>query len=402
MASKIVVVGGSSPFTVELCHRVGETSLRDEPCELMLHGRDTQALASIRTFAEAALPGWKVATTTILDEALDRATIVVHQARYGGLAGRFQDEVLARELRTLSDETMGPGGLQAGLRIAHEVREFGARVARQCPEAWVLNLVNPLGISTALIAQEGVQRCLGVCELPTVTHRRLAFLLDVDPRALDWDYAGLNHRGFLYNLACAGRDVLGELVAALRTHEDGDDIWGITADMIASFQAVPLKYFRLFNGAPIHAEGRSHMLADIRSQALAELKQAPTRYPPSLKNRDMPWYQHALVPTMSALMGRVPPIVCTANLLMSDGTVSERIVTVEQGRVTERLCAPPPPKVGAWLDCFARHEQAVVTAIRHPTRASVAMALKLDPLLSCAQADAAINLIDLNEEVCHE
>ncbi|CCD36715.1 putative glycoside hydrolase [Candidatus Paraburkholderia kirkii UZHbot1] len=115
----LAVIGGSSPFTVELFHQLALTELREQPYALSLHGRNFDALELVRYFAAATLPAWRILATPDLDEALADANIVVHQARYGGLEGRFQDELLAATLDTLVDETLGPGGLHIAVLLGH-------------------------------------------------------------------------------------------------------------------------------------------------------------------------------------------------------------------------------------------------------------------------------------------
>ncbi|KMZ13619.1 6-phospho-beta-glucosidase [Candidatus Burkholderia humilis] len=236
--STLAIVGGRSPFTIELFHQLALTELREQPYELRLHGRNLDALELVRYFAAATLPAWRILATSDLDGALDDADIAVHQAGYGGLEGRLQDERLAASLNTLVDETLGPGGLQAALRIAEGVLAFSSTALRRCPDAWILNLVNPLGISTSLIAGTGLKFCLGLCELPIVTHRLIADLLGVTVPELVWDYVGLNHRGFLYNLRVRDENMLPEL-SALCDEPADDGVCGIGSYLIGQLDAVP-------------------------------------------------------------------------------------------------------------------------------------------------------------------
>lgn len=392
--STLVVVGGSSPFTVELLHQVALTKLREQSFELRLQGRDNDALELIKRFAAATLPTWRILATPDLDKALEGADIVVHQARYGGLKGRFQDERLAARLNTLVDETLGPGGLQAALRIAQGVQSFSSTALRRCPDAWILNLVNPLGISTSLIAGTGLQLCLGLCELPTITHRHVANLLGINTCELAWDYVGLNHRGFLYNLKAGGVNVLPRLLQILLDRGAQYGVWGIGAELISQLDAVPLKYFSILSGQPIHAPGRAHTLKQIRERAYQELHHKPAVYPPSIRTRSMPWYEHAVVPAIAALLGHAPPLISTANIGISKGIAEEKLVRLDQGNLTIKSAGHPSPLVAAWMDRFRRHEASVLTATRCRTRDAVITALELDPLLSSDQVQLAANLLN--------
>ncbi|KND54532.1 putative glycoside hydrolase [Candidatus Paraburkholderia kirkii] len=343
----LAIIGGSSPFTVELFHQLALTELREQPYELRLHGRNRDALELVRYFAAATLPAWRILATPDLDEALADADIVVHQARYGGLEGCFQDERLAATLDTLVDETLGPGELQAALRIAEGVRAFSSTALRQCPDAWILNLVNPLGISTSLIAGTGLQGCLGLCELPIVMHRLIADLLGVTVPELAWDYVGLNHRGFLYNLRVGDENVFPRLGTAPRDERVENGVFGIGSEVIAELDAVPLKYFRMLNGQPIHELGRAHALKKVRDRAYQELRQRPAAYPPSIRARSMPWYEHAVVPTIAVLLGHALSITCTANIGSSGDIAQERMVRLDRSKLTIKSPGQPPPLVAA-------------------------------------------------------
>src|SRR5207237_6521899 len=102
-----------------------------------------------------------------LDEAADGAAVIVNQIRFGGLEGRARDEALASRFQLPADETMGPCGLSAALRVVPRIRELAAELGRRCPDAWVLNLSNPLSITTrVMIRAGGPARSVGLCELP--------------------------------------------------------------------------------------------------------------------------------------------------------------------------------------------------------------------------------------------
>src|SRR5688572_21455959 len=96
---KLVVVGGSSPFTLGLIQSIANCGDRQLAGELALQGRSTDALRLVAEHARHVLKefGWRVKATTELSECLDGATIVIHQNRYGGMHGRMADEQFAGE-----------------------------------------------------------------------------------------------------------------------------------------------------------------------------------------------------------------------------------------------------------------------------------------------------------------
>ena len=202
-------------------------------------------------------------------------------------------------------------------------------------------------------------------------------------------------RGFLYNLRVGDENVLPRLVTALCDERTGNGVCGIGPELIAQLDAVPLKYFRMLNGQPIHEPGRAHALKKVRERAYQELLQRPAVYPPSVRARSMPWYEHAVVPIIAVLLGHAPSITCTANIGSSGDIAQERMVRLDRSKLTIKSPGQPPPLVAAWMDRFRRHEESVLTATRCRTRAAVVAALKLDPLLCCDQVRIAADLIDV-------
>src|SRR5262245_55726071 len=107
MLPRLTVLGGSSPFTVALLESIALSPIPIPPHELVLHGRNVNNLQLVRNYAEVRLAhaGWQIEATTSIARALDRAHIVLHQIRYGGLAGRELGERLAAKFNLPADET---------------------------------------------------------------------------------------------------------------------------------------------------------------------------------------------------------------------------------------------------------------------------------------------------------
>ncbi|CAH2802710.1 MAG: hypothetical protein CBHOC_4113 [uncultured Caballeronia sp.] len=105
------------------------------------------------------------------------------------------------------------------------------------------------------------------------------------------------------------------------------------------------QYFRMLSGQLIHEPGRAHALKKVRELAYQELFQRPAVYPPSVRARNMPWYEHAVVPTIAVLLGHAPSITCTANIGGSDDIAQERMVRLDRSKLTIKSPGQPPPLV---------------------------------------------------------
>jgi 6-phospho-beta-glucosidase len=375
--SRLAVIGGSSPFSAALIDALAQHGPAIAPRELVLQGRSPRELAVIGDYAERRLAplGWSTAIARRLDRALDGAEIVLHQPRYGGLELRAQGEDLCARHAAPADETLGPAALLSALRTRAAVDDFAATASRHAPEAWILNLTNPLSLVTARIARAGL-RCIGLCELPEVTLGEVARVLEIPPAALAWQYGGLNHRGFLYDLRSDGLDRLLELVARLASERIG----GIASETIERLHAVPLKHFRMVvepDTSPIH---RADELSALRRKIVAELEQSRDASPPSLSERYMEWYPRAVAPLLAALDAE-RPAVHVATLTDDDGIARETKVEVCARQVRRLGARPAPPEAQRWIDTFERHEAAVLAAVEQPTARHVERALELDPTL---------------------
>jgi 6-phospho-beta-glucosidase len=378
LAAKLTILGGSSPFTAALVDALKAAHPAVPPQVLGLYGRNRSHLDLVGRYAETHLGalGWTVRTTTCCAEALSDATCVIHQIRYGGMAGRAADERLAQAHGVPADETLGPAGLAAALRMVPALHDLSALIGRSCPGAWVLNLTNPLSIATAVLSRDGVRHCVGLCELPWYTLREACRFLGLPARAVRWGYSGLNHRGFIHELVYQGRDYLTALPGLLGEERLG----GITAAEITELAAIPLKHFQLLRRRGAAGGGRAEYLLRLQANLFAEMRASVSRSPPSLTKRYLEWYPGAVVPVLAALAagdGR-PEVV---NVWREGDVAWEVRARIFPGRY-EILPVPQPSEaVRRWLEVFAAHERAALAAALAPTRERIENALAADPVV---------------------
>lgn len=247
---RLAVLGGGG-FRVPLVHRA---LLADrEPgrvTELVLHDLDADRLAAIGRVlaqqAEGEPDPIQVTVTTDLDEALTGATFVFSAIRVGGLEGRVVDEQVALGEGVLGQETVGAGGIAYGLRTVPVAVAIARRVAAVAPDAWVINFTNPAGMVTEAMSRHLGNRVIGICDSPVGLGRRVARALGIDPATAWFDYAGLNHLGWLRGVHVGGRDLLPKLLAdpeALHSFEEGR-LFG--ADWLRTLGAIPNEYLHYY------------------------------------------------------------------------------------------------------------------------------------------------------------
>jgi 6-phospho-beta-glucosidase len=217
--------------------------------DVVLYDTDAARLDVMASvLASASVDAPRVTVTTLLDVALEGADFVFSAIRVGGLAARVQDERVALDLGVLGQETTGAGGIAYGLRTVPVARWIAERVRAVAPDAWVINFTNPAGMITEAMRSVLGDRVVGICDTPITMAKRAARLLGVQPHtALDLDYVGLNHLGWLRGMRVDGVDLLPQLLAddALLGATEEGQLFGL--EWIREIGALPNEYLYYYD-----------------------------------------------------------------------------------------------------------------------------------------------------------
>jgi 6-phospho-beta-glucosidase len=248
---KLTVLGGGG-FRVPLVYRalgdaeadggarIDEVVLHDVSADRLRLMRSV--LAHVESEASAAAP--RVTATTDLAEAVRGADFVFSAIRVAGLRGRVCDERSALDAGVLGQETTGAGGVCYGLRTVPEALRIAAIIRDVAPEAWTINFTNPAGMVTEAMSAVLGDRVVGICDSPVGLCRRVARVLGVETESprVRFDYAGLNHLGWLGRVLVDGDDALPSLLAdadRLGRVEEGR-LFG--PDWLRTLGAIPNEY----------------------------------------------------------------------------------------------------------------------------------------------------------------
>jgi 6-phospho-beta-glucosidase len=284
---RLTILGGGG-FRVPLVYQAllsdrGEGRITS----VVLYDTDRTRLASIGAVLrqQAALSAEAapvVTETTDLDEALRGADFVFSAIRVGGLEGRTIDERVALDLGVLGQETVGAGGIAYALRTLPVAVGIAQRIAELAPEAWVINFTNPAGMVTEAMIPYLGDRVIGICDSPSGLGRRAALALGLDASTVFYDYAGLNHLGWLRGLQSDGVDHLPALLAdsaALGAFEEGR-LFGV--EWLRSLGSIPNEYLHYYyyareTLAAVQAveQTRGTFLLEQQSRFYAETAQQP-------------------------------------------------------------------------------------------------------------------------------
>ena len=212
MGPRITIIGGGSyQWTPKLLvDFVNTPALRD--AEIVLHDIDPVPIPRMVELAEhlAALQGIGLSATGTTDRrpALDGADFVVVNISTGGFTSMRHDlEIPERHgVRQSVGDTVGPGGVLRALRNIPVFLDIARDVEDLCPDAWLLNLTNPMTAICRAVTRETPLKTVGLCHEITITQFLLSLLLDVSFLDLTLTVGGVNHLPFVTELDVAGDD----------------------------------------------------------------------------------------------------------------------------------------------------------------------------------------------------
>ena len=208
MAKKIAFIGAGS--TIFMKNIVGDAlqypALSDAHIALM--DIDAQRLEEsalvARKIVETLRVGATITSHSVQRDALEDADFVVVAFQIGGFRPcTVSDFDIPKKygLRQTIGDTIGIGGIMRGLRTVPHLWSICEGMRAVCPDAIMLNYVNPMAINTwAIAAKYPDVKHVGLCHSVQGTAQELAIDLGVEPENLRYKCAGINHMAFFLNL----------------------------------------------------------------------------------------------------------------------------------------------------------------------------------------------------------
>lgn len=204
----VSVIGAGSSYAPMIVKELAGRQ-QDLPVEeLRLYDIDRSRLQTVAGFSKRLWgDNLRITTPSSLPKALDGADFVLSQFRVGGLQARHTDIKLGTRHGLVGQETTGIGGFAKALRTIPAILKVADTMQRQCPDAWLINFTNPSGIITQAALNRGGINCIGLCNAPYGTRRRVAETLKADPKDVQLDYIGANHLVWVRGVRHKGHDV---------------------------------------------------------------------------------------------------------------------------------------------------------------------------------------------------
>ena len=433
---QVTIIGGGSyqwgpKLVVDL---LGTPSLSG--MDLVLEDVDVDAARTIAAFAEAAAEamGAKAHITATGDErrALEGADFVVVTISTGGFASMAVDlEVPARYgvVQSVGD-SVGPGGINRALRNIPVLVGLGRAMEQCCPDAWMLNITNPMTCLTRAVARETSVAVMGLCHEVGNFAMDVAIAFGLPHTAVRPVVAGVNHFPVVTELEIGGEDGLALLrdsveelggIDALATAVGDPPAEPFTRLDFARRNLLKLAMLERFGAIP--AAGDRH-LAEFVPSVLTESSDWGRRWgieptTIAMRQRDQDGYVaevravlagEAEVPTWesgemvapvidSLLTGtrrELPlnlPNTGQAPDLPADAVVESMCVVDAEGVDGRDVVRPPAPLTELLRRHVAVQEMTVEAAVRGD-RDLVAAAVALDPLAGRVDLAAQDRMID--------
>ena len=141
----------------------------------------------------------KIESTTDRLVALNQANYVITMFQVGGYEpSTVIDFEIPQKFglqQTIAD-SLGIGGIMRGLRTIPVLLDICRDMERVCPDALLLNYVNPMSILCWAVSKSSSIRTIGLCHSVQHTAQQLASDVDVPYEEVRYECAGINHMSF--------------------------------------------------------------------------------------------------------------------------------------------------------------------------------------------------------------
>ena len=209
---KIAIIGaGSIVFCKTLMLDIFSTAGLGE-VEFSLMAPSTRRTTHVKNYMDRVINENKlkavVNITTDRREALKGADYVIATLQVGGTTAFEIDYAIPMRygVDQCIGDTLGPGGVFRSLRHIPVMNELASDMLELCPNALLLNYVNPNAIICWALAETGV-KFVGLCHGVQTTLDLIAGYTGKPKSEIDFLCAGINHMAWFLKLSHKGHDL---------------------------------------------------------------------------------------------------------------------------------------------------------------------------------------------------
>lgn len=268
---KITIIGGGSYCWTPTLFRDIICTEGLEGSDIVLEDINAGHLGDLHRCCKAILSQlgktsqFRLSATTNLPTALRGADYVILTITVGGYDAMEHDLKIPYKYGIWQPvgDTVGPGGISRALRNVPVVVGLAKAMERYCPNAWMLNISNPLSALTRSVWRETDIRCVGLCHEVYGTLFMLTKVLGCKDwrKELDCVSVGVNHLPWITKLRHNGKDafpVLRKALAEGTVPSKGRGPGTVLDRTLVGSNQVKFALFKAYNALP--AAGDRHLV----------------------------------------------------------------------------------------------------------------------------------------------
>lgn len=206
MNLKIVVIGaGSLSFTPSLLRDFAQFEDLFGSKIVLMDIDDSklpQVLDIAKRINKVAGANYIFETTTDRKKALENADFVIISIETARMGLWRTDFSISEKYGVYQpqEENGGPGGFAHSMRQIPAIMDICHDMEKMCPDAWIINLSNPMTQICSAIHRYTNLKFVGLCHGIYEIRKPLAKVLGVDEKSLNLKAAGINHFTWILNM----------------------------------------------------------------------------------------------------------------------------------------------------------------------------------------------------------
>ena len=354
----------------------------------------------------------KIETYTHQRAALDGADFVIAAFQIGGYKPcTVTDFEVPKQygLRQTIADTLGVGGIMRGLRTVPHLWKIAEDMAAVCPDALLLQYVNPMAINTwALSARYPALKQVGLCHSVQGTAAELARDLNIPESDLRYRAAGINHMAFFLNFEARNADgTYRDLYPALR---DGyragriplDSAWNPRCPNLVRYEAMMHLGYFVTESSEHFAEYVPWFIKEGRPDLIEQFRIPLDEYPRRCEDQIARWaaqaesyrtaerievaQSHEYAATIMNAVVTGEPAVIYGNVAnrgfipqLPEGAAVEMPCLVDANGIQPTVVTGIPPQLVALMRTNLNVQELTVAALLEENRDHVYHAAMLDP-----------------------
>lgn len=167
-------------------------------------------------------------------------------------------------VRMCSGDTIGPGGIFRAMRELPKIMECVSDIEQMCPNAWVINYINPSTINGMALARYAPHiKSFALCDSLHMPHikQRYAVRAGIIPEGtaldatqdadFDMRIAGVNHFTWTLKAEYQGKDVMPDIAEAIRQVGATEDTGGDTGAKKLFNNKIAYQLYEIFGYVPV-------------------------------------------------------------------------------------------------------------------------------------------------------